>query len=79
MIMWKEKVEETIQAIKDHDYYQEIWERVKHKKPLEECSKAELLEPFQDFWEELPDNLSIRREPFFQVCELAEEFCFGDD
>lgn len=33
---------------------------------------------FQKFWEALPDNKSIRRYPFFTICDLAEYYCEGD-
>lgn len=33
---------------------------------------------WQDFWEALPEDSSIRTAPFFTVCDLAEWFCFGD-
>lgn len=32
---------------------------------------------FQYLWEELPDQPSIRRQPFFAVCDIAELYCFA--
>lgn len=76
---WLENVKVCIAHIYAHDYFVAEWEKVKHKKALEECDKSELLAPFQDLWDLLPDNAACRRPPFFQVCNLAEEFVFGDD
>ena len=45
--------------------------------PLPGLTVEELLKPFQDFWSSLPETLSIRRFPFFPVCDLAESYCFG--
>ena len=73
------KASECIDRIKRDKYFLDIWETVSHKKPLVECSKDELLKPFQDFWEELPDDPSIRRGPFFEICDLAERYCFSVD
>lgn len=66
-------------AIRAHDYFAHIWEEVEHQKPLEDCTKEELLKPFQDMWERLPDNMGIRRPPFFDICHLAEEYVFGEE
>lgn len=74
----RQKVQEVIKQIYAYDYFVAGWQEVKHKKPLEECSTEELLRPFQDFWSLLPDSRSCRREPFFAICDLAEEYCFGD-
>lgn len=32
---------------------------------------------FQCLWEELPDQPAIRRKPFFDVCDIAELYCFA--
>lgn len=71
------KVQDVIDAIYREDYYIMKWLAVKHTKPLTGLTVEELLKPFQDFWSSLPETLSIRRFPFFQVCDLAESYCFG--
>lgn len=76
---WRKQVEHVIHEIHTHAYFVDRWKRVEHKKPLALCSKHELLEPFQHFWELLPDHRSIRVHPFFLVCDLAEEYCFGSE
>ncbi len=71
-------IRKVIQAIHDENYFVLRWEQVKHKKPLEEyTSLKEVLEPFQLFWEALPDSPAIHRAPFTAICALAEEYCFG--
>lgn len=75
---WRKQAEHVIHEIHTNGYYIDRWRSVEHKKPLRECNKEELLKPFQDFWERLPDRASIRVHPFFAVCDLAEEYCFGD-
>lgn len=76
---WVEQVKHCISEIHREAYFVDRWLKVQHKKPLARCTKDELLEPFQDFWESLPDHAGIRRHPFYQVCDLAEEYCFGDE
>lgn len=73
------KAEVVVQEIKRDQYFLDIWNTVSHAKPLSECDRAELLWPFQAFWERLPDDKSIRRGPFFTICDLAEAYCFGDE
>lgn len=77
--MWKERAAQVARHIVEEGYYIGRWDRVKHKKPIAECTKAEALRPFQDFWEALPDSPAIRQGPFFDICDLAEEYCFGTD
>lgn len=73
------RVAGCVEAIVAYDYYQHLWHPLAHKKPLDECNRNELLTPFQAFWEALPQSMNIRRQPFFTVCDLAEELLFGCD
>ncbi len=75
----RKQAQACIDDIKREDYYVTRWEVCQHKKPLADCTREELLKPFQDFWELLPDSGNIRRTPFFAVCNLAEEYMMGDD
>lgn len=77
--MWKERARQVADHILAEGYYIPLWNAVKHTKPISSCTKAEALRPFQDFWEALPDSPAIRRGPFFDICDLAEEYCFGTD
>ena len=70
-------VQYVIDAIFREDYYVMKWNAVKHAKPLTGLTVEELLKPFQDFWDSLPDSGTVRRFPFFPVCDLAESYCFG--
>jgi len=40
---------------------------------LNKISDKNLVYMWNDFWETLPDTSSIRREPFFKLCDLCEE------
>lgn len=73
------KAEECIKDIYAHDYFVSIWEQVRHQKDIVDCTMDELLGPFQRFWEALPDSSGIRRFPFFKICDLAEQYMYGDD
>ncbi len=68
------RVKECVESIQKEEYFLPIWEKVKHQKPLELCTDEELLEPFQNFWDSLPDHRGIRRYPFFKICDLAEDY-----
>lgn len=47
---------------------------------LRELKDPQLIGNFcQTMWEMLPDSPIIRQSGFFQLCNIAEEFCFGDD
>lgn len=72
---WVLQARHCIHEIHTHAYFVDRWRAVEHTKPLEDCTKDELLAPFQRFWELLPDRAAIRVHPFFLVCDLAEEYC----
>jgi hypothetical protein len=40
---------------------------------LAERADAELVSMWNAFWMNLPDNPTIRRAPFFEMCDLCEE------
>lgn len=65
--------------IRAEGYYPGIWDRVRHPRPIEKIDNIEeLLAPFQAMWDALPDSSSMRWGPFFDVCNLAEDYCFGE-
>lgn len=73
------RVKDTIDHIYAYDYFVSQWEKVKHTQPIYEINDMNtLLKPFQDFYDKLPDSSACRRDPFFAVCDLAEEWCFGE-
>lgn len=75
---WVREARHCIHEIHTHAYFLDRWRSVEHTKPLEDCNKMELLKPFQDFYQLLPLKTAVRVHPFFLVCDLAEEYCFGD-
>lgn len=61
----------------NNDYYLLLFEQVCEKYGglgeafgLQDPNKINLF--WNDFWYSLPDSQSIRREPFYAICELAE-------
>lgn len=42
-----------------------------------EVEDSMVIDICQDFWEALPDNKSIRRPPFFELCNIAEHLFNG--
>ena len=71
----RDKVFAVVGLIYDEDYFVDIWSKVNQSQRLEELTVGELLEPFQRFWESLPDRNGILRDPFNLICDLAEAYC----
>ena len=69
---------ETIGEVFAQDYYVKIFLKIVESKNstvekiLALDNADEICTFWNDFWFALPDNMSIRREPFFEVCDLAE-------
>ena len=66
--------------IHEKDYYISLYHQalIKHNMSIasidqHEFSDKQLVKMFNDFWIALPDSMSIRREPFFELCDLCEE------
>jgi len=60
-----------IQAIYDYDYFTKTFERARDSFILE-TDKPESIHGFWNhLWYMLPDNPSIRREPFYRICDFA--------
>lgn len=70
-------VQSVIDSIWRADYYLPQWDAVRHANALSGLTLEEILKPFRDFWNQLPESKAIRRDPFFDVCDLAEAYCFG--
>lgn len=76
----KSKAKECIRCIYADCYFIPLWELSKHDREIDEISDIdELLYPFHDFWERLPEDQCIRRYPFELVCQLAEEYFWIDE
>ncbi len=71
------EIDFAIGQIYAEDYFTHLWEKVWRTKPapLTALTPAQGYKMFQDFWEALPDNKSIRRNPFYLICDLAEKYC----
>lgn len=67
--------------IVQQDYYVATFTQVASSMQITNIAstpRAELIQFWNAFWEALPDSSSIRRPPFFRVCDLAE-LIFEDD
>lgn len=56
----------TLDAVHQSDYYINLlpdWEPE---------TTQEIITYWNKFWNNLPDNKCIRRDPFYQVCDIAE-------
>ena len=61
----------------DEDYYLDIFERVcENYGGLGNCfalqDPLKINNFWNDFWYELPDSKHIHRNPFYDICDLAE-------
>lgn len=56
----------TLEKVYSLDYYIDILPNTTPE-TIQEITKF-----WHDFWWNLPDSGSIRREPFFDVCDIAE-------
>lgn len=76
---YAEKVAALSQRVAQLDYYPTIWQRVMLAHGMTNQGIAEQLYEHQalaeavfDFWDALPDTMAIRRDPFFDLCDLCE-------
>lgn len=61
-----------VQEIYTNDYFINTYERAVETYELDKSSSEQICGFWNHFWYMLPDNPSIRREPFYQVCDMAE-------
>ena len=66
------KVIDLERSIYSNDYYVKLWERVKNGRDITGLRDEELCMMLNDFWDILPDSMSIHREPFNEMCDLCE-------
>lgn len=73
------------QRILNSNYYLRLYEDCVRKAKMnfngiinEEYSDEQIINLCNYFWLALPDSPSIRRQPFFDLCDIAEH-CFDDE
>jgi hypothetical protein len=75
MIITKENIfgahEQTLGLVYDNDYYVNIIDRVMECRGSPETEK-DIVYFWQEVWERLPDSTAIRRNPFYEICDIAE-------
>ena len=62
----KECHKDTLEKVYLYDYYQELLPKGEPESPID------IVRYWNSFWMALPDNKYIRRDPFFQICDIAE-------
>lgn len=67
----KECHKELLSSVYNNDYYVSL---LPEEKPE---TTQEIITYWNRFWSSLPDNKSIRRNPFYEVCDIAE--CIFDE
>lgn len=63
---------ELLEAVRAEDYYLHIVNQIAEKWEGKVKSAQDVCSFWNDVWYRLPDTPSIRRSPFFEVCDLAE-------
>ena len=62
----KDLHEDTLNKVFSNDYYVELLPQSTPETP------SEIVSYWNSFWFALPDSGNIRRDPFFQICDIAE-------
>jgi len=62
----------VIELVYAHDYYVDIFKTVRQYY-IDRNMKMNTPYFWNDFWIELPDIAAIRRAPFWDICNLAEQ------
>lgn len=70
------KVIDLERSIYSNEYYVKLWEQVKNGRDITGLNDYELCTMLNDFWDILPDSMSIQREPFNALCDRCEEIDF---
>lgn len=78
---YKYAVRDLQEHIMNEDYFHDVYEIAlanagmnKRGVAYSSYTNEALNNMLNNFWFELPDTQTIRREPFFRLCELCQEF-----
>lgn len=82
----KKKAATVTNEIYREHYFTERFNRVLSRHQVdrdalmaEDVSEKVVISIFNDFWIMLPDDKSARRDPFFDVCDIAEQIFANPD
>jgi len=71
----------TIKAVLDENYYSELFCGIVVDRGydvldevLDEADRLKIYNLWDDFWYNLPDSPEIRTGPFFDICNLCENY-----
>lgn len=67
----KQVHDDTIGKVYENDYFVDIFSGIASETMTPETPK-EIVLFWNKFWETLPDSEYIRRDPFYQICDIAE-------
>ena len=62
----KDRHKEVLSSVYNNDYYISLLPEGKPETPID------IINYWNTFWMNLPDNKSIHRYPFYEVCDIAE-------
>lgn len=65
--------ERLVEKVIQEEYYTNILRHLKQP-----TSDGEIINFWHNFWDYLPDSPSIQREPFWEICDMAEKI-FDDE
>lgn len=75
----QQKFKDVFAAVNSEHYYPQLFSNAMLEHNMDpdgvnnfEYDDKKIVLMINDFWEALPDSPSIRRPPFFQVCDIAE-------
>lgn len=76
-----DKHKETMDSVYATNYYTSIFNKLKEFYPNieNETDFRQIVNFWDDFWNQLPDTKEIRRFPFFDICDIAENIFVMDD
>lgn len=68
--------EKVLDSVYQNDYYVDILEHLLETTDVE--TPQDIVRFWNQFWFHLPDSGSIRRGPFFDICDIAENISNPD-
>lgn len=78
MTAYIEQCKQVVNQIFEEDYYVDLWKRVSSGYDFEKLTESQWCNLLNRFWAALPDSQSIRRPPFFELCNCCEKMFDSD-
>lgn len=74
----REEHDALVDKVFAYDYYVHIFQKL-DLEYIDQKKDQQTAEFWNDFWIYLPDHPAIRREPFFDICDIAERIYDVED